>query len=168
MREHKDRVYSYAFYFLRDRDDAEDVTQDVFIRLWEHRDSIDKQRLVAWMMRVTHNRCIDVIRQKKGNRRLSGPEGFLERSIADDDPGAHPESRLEASETQRMLLSAMDELPERTKSMLLLHYFQGLKYEEIGEILNAKLSTVKVAVYRGRKALKEVLSDRFSERIGER
>ena len=168
LREHKDRVYSYAFYFLRDRDDAEDVTQEVFIKLWEHKERIDQRRLVPWMMRVTHNRCIDMIRQRKGNRRLNGAGGFLEQTVADADPSAHPGSRLEASETQRLLLEAMDALPERTKSMLLMHYFQGLKYEEIGGILNAKLSTVKVAVHRGRKALKEALSDQFTERAGER
>ena len=168
LMEHKDRIYSYALYFLRDRDDAEDVTQDVFIKLWEHKDRIDKQRMVAWMMRVTHNRCIDIIRQRKGNQRLNGTDGYLERTVADDHPGAHPETVFEASETQRMLLTAMDTLPERTKSMLLLHYFQGMKYEEIGEILDARVSTVKVAVHRGRKALKEVLSDQFSEKAGKR
>jgi DNA-directed RNA polymerase specialized sigma24 family protein len=57
-------------------------------------------------------------------------------------------------------------LPKKTQSMLLMHYFQGLKYDDIGEVLDTKVSTVKVAIHRGRKMLKQLLAEAFPERAG--
>lgn len=169
LRDHKDRLYGYALYFLRDRDEAEDVVQEVCIKLWEKWDSVDRNRRTAWMMRVAHNQCIDVIRRRKMSVNVqTEKKRDMQAAYQVDSKGdGHPEAQLELAETQKVLLSALDTLPEQTKSMMLMHYFQGLKYEEIGEVLNAKLSTVKVAVHRGRKALKEVLSEHYPERVGE-
>jgi len=164
----KNRVFSYAFYLLRNREDAEDITQEVFIRLWKNWDSIDRKKVVGWMMRVTHNCCIDLMRQKKAsaNQLRSAGRVDSESALLKSDTNTDPELQYEFTETQRVLLSAMEALPERTKSMLLLHYFQGLKYEAIGEILNTKVSTVKVAVHRGKKVLRQVLAEQFPERMG--
>jgi len=68
VKDNKDKVFSYAMYFLHNMQDAEDVTQDVFVKLWNKRDSVDVKRIVPWLMRVTHNHCIDIIRQKKDTR----------------------------------------------------------------------------------------------------
>ena len=170
LRDQKDRLYGYALYFLRDREDAEDVVQEVFIKLWQHWDRVDRKHTVAWMMRVAHNQCIDVVRQRKMSATRQNDWNRVEQTafLADSEGEGHPEAQFELAETQKTLLMALDELPERTKSMMLLHYYQGLKYEEIGKILDAKVSTVKVAVHRGRKALKDILSEQYPERVGER
>ena len=76
----------------------------------------------------------------------------------------NPEYSYEGRETKGILLSAIQTLPDNVKSMMLLHYFQGLKYNEISEMLDANENTVKVSVYRGRKILREVLTERFPER----
>ncbi len=164
----KNRVFSYAFYLLKNREDAEDITQDVFIRLWEHWSSIDQKKVVGWMMRVTHNCCVDLMRQKRASASPLRSAGRVdsESALLKADANTDPELQYAFTETQRVLLSAMETLPERTKSILLLHYFQGLKYEVIGEILNAKVSTVKVAVHRGKKVLRQVLAEEFPERMG--
>lgn len=161
LRNQKNRIFSYALYFLRHREDAEDVTQEVFIRLWQNWNDIDRKRMEAWMMRVAHNLCVDQVRKRRN---------YAVRMEAAQRPGSdiesNPELSVELSELQRALMSAMQSLPERTKSMLLLHYFQGLKYEEIGQILDTNVTAVKVAVHRGRKALKQILADQFPEKIG--
>lgn len=170
LQEHKDRIYSYAFYFLRNREDAEDVTQEVFIKVWQHWDKIEKQRIAAWLTRVTHNQCVDMTRRKKtGNQhRVIAGDFDLSRVSDKDSTQSNPESSLEFSEMQATLLEAMKALPEKTQSMLLMHYFQGLKYETIGEILDTKISAVKVAIHRGRKSLKKILAENFPERVGTR
>ena len=168
LREQKDRVFGYAFYFLKNREDAEDVTQDVFLKVWQNWERIDKNRIVAWMMRVTYNQCVDVSRRKKTTQmnRVSSALFDVERVASDVTLHSDPLSSIEFTEMQATLLSAMSALPKKTQSMLLLHYFQGLKYEVIGEILDTKVSTVKVAIHRGRKMLKQLLAETFPERTG--
>ena len=168
LRQHKNRVFSYATYFLRNREDAEDVTQEVFIKVWNHWEKIDKTRIVAWMMRVTYNQCVDVSRRKKNlvHKRLDSVNFDIEAYAHDSNTTADPESYYEFTETQQAILSAIRELPKKTQSMLLMHYFQGLKYETIGDILDTKVSTVKVAIHRGRKMMRQILADEFPERVG--
>ena len=62
---YRQRVFSFAYYSLRTREDAEDITQDVFIKLWQHWNKIDHERLGAWLMRVAHNAVVDHVRKQK-------------------------------------------------------------------------------------------------------
>ena len=167
LRAHKDRVFSYALYFLHNREDAEDVTQEVFVRLWENLDGIDQSRAGAWIVKVTHNRCIDWARRRKtvDSRVRIADQGLLENLPSEGKPVVH--SRLsdrEIADTREMLLEALGTLPERTRSMLLLHYYQGLKYETIARIMDAKTNAVKTAVHRGRKSLRRALDKHFPEK----
>ena len=167
LQEQKNRILSYSFYFLRNWEDAEDVTQEVFVKLWQYQDKIDQSKVLPWMMRVAHNQCIDVFRKKKMDKshyRVLMNDS-PETAIYQSDKMVNPESYYEYSETQKLLLHALETLPEKTRSMLLLHYFQGFKYEMIGEILNTSVNTVKVAIHRGKKILKEMLEEQFPERV---
>jgi len=166
LKDNKNKVYSYAFYFLHNHQDAEDVTQEVFIKLWNNRERVDSKRIVSWLMRVTHNYCIDLIRQKKDSRSQQKVMRSIDWEIMDKMEGSdkNPEYSYEKRETKAVLLSAIRTLPDNVKSMMLLHYFQGLKYNEISEMLDVNENTVKVTVHRGRKILREVLTERFPER----
>ena len=159
MKRYADRVFSQAVYMLKNRDDAEDAVQHVFIRLWRHMDAIDHEKVEVWLMRVTHNFCIDCLRKRKS--------GFDTHDALEIDripvTADSPEQTCHATETQRVLLEAMESLPERTKSMLLMHYYQGLKYEEIAGLLAVSLGTVKTAIHRGKRQLKTVLSTHYAE-----
>ena len=167
LNEHKDRIFSYNYYLLKNREDAEDVTQEVFIRLWNNREKVDKKSMRAWMVRVAHNRCIDLIRQKKavaGREKISAsvePETLK----SEDDSYSNPTLKYELSETHKSLTAAMETLPEKTRSVLLMHYFQDLKYESISKILNTSISSVKVTVHRGKKMLRLALADDYPERV---
>lgn len=165
LRRHKDCVYNYSLYFLQNHEDAEDVTQEVFVKLWQNWDNIDRNKVKAWLMRVAHNMCIDQVRRGKAlatNFNTSAPID-LESLPIKSDMNVDPELYYEFTEMQKALLTALNTLPERTKSMLLLHYFQGLKYEAIGEILNTKVGTIKVAIYRGKKMLRKFIETQFQE-----
>jgi RNA polymerase sigma factor (sigma-70 family) len=165
VQQHKDRVFGYSCYFLRNREDAEDVTQDVFVRLWQHWDEIDRNKIKAWIMQVAHHRCIDFTRKRKKIHEnfyetKSNTNSFVcpSSTIAED-----PNEQVELSETQCLLLNVLEGLPERTKSMMLMHYFQDLKFETIAEVLDVNINTVKVTIHRGRKMLKDVIEKEYPE-----
>jgi RNA polymerase sigma-70 factor (ECF subfamily) len=168
LHEQKDRVFSYVFFMLGNREDAEDVTQEVFTRLWENLGEIDRKRHRAWIMRVAHNRCIDMARERKKYGYDSMDLDRFKIRDAMKKPGSQtdPESDFEFRNTQRALLRAIKDLPAETRSMLILHYYQGMKYKTIGEMFKKKVNTVKVEVHRGRKRLKEILTDEFPEKAG--
>jgi RNA polymerase sigma factor (sigma-70 family) len=165
VQQHKDRVFGYSYYFLHNREDAEDVTQDVFVRLWQHWDEIDKNKIKAWVMQVAHHRCIDFTRKRKrihedSYKTVSNPKSSI---LQFSSEMRDPDMQFEFSETQHLLLSALEGLPERTRSMMLMHYFQDLKFETIADILDVNINTVKVTVHRGRKMLKEVIESKYPE-----
>jgi RNA polymerase sigma-70 factor (ECF subfamily) len=161
---HKDRVFRYVFYFVKNREDAEDVTQDVFCRLWINRDSIQKDKTGTWLMRVAHNVSLDCVRKK--DRKIASLDDPAYRKVqvpSVSGSEGNPEKHLERNENQSAVLSALDKLPDRTRCMLLLHYFEEMTYEEIGTIMDATVTAVKVNVHRGRKQMKSLMQN-MSER----
>jgi RNA polymerase sigma-70 factor, ECF subfamily len=159
LKKHQDDVFSHAYYFLRNREDAEDVAQEVFVKLWKYGSAVDEAKAGAWLMRVTHNQCIDCHRRRSKVRNAAGAgrDGSPANRIADEN-SADPETEFELTQKQQALLSAVQNLPETPRSLLLLHYFQDLSLESIGEIMGMSTGSVKVAIHRGRKRLKEVLA----------
>jgi RNA polymerase sigma-70 factor (ECF subfamily) len=174
---HKGRVFSHAYYFLRNREDAEDVTQEVFLKLWNHWEAIDKEKAESWLMRVTHRQCIDAYRRRARLRLLVAPSAAGGREPdwvntpppADHCPAAgNPEEEFELNETHRTLLDAMDGLPAITRSLMLMHYFEGLAHNRIAEIMGMTETAVKVAVHRGRRAMGEILKAKHPEWVEEK
>lgn len=167
LREHQDRVFSYALYMLRKREDAEDVTQEVFVKVWRNWDKIDQSKREAWIMRVTYNYCIDMLRKKTGNRKywisIDQHEYHLNRN---PETWHVPDDQCVQDEKQQTFLKAISELPEKTQSMLLLHYYQGYKFHEIGEIMGLSLSSVKTTLHRGRKRLGATLIKHYPDFAG--
>ena len=164
VRRTSDRVFSHAVYLLRSNEDAEDATQEVFVRLWKHRHRIERGREAAWIMRTAHNLCLDLLRKRSARaKRL--------RSWSHDDPGAapgdgrpNPQQQYELARRQETLLRAMTRLPEKIQSMLLLHYFHGMTYVSIAEMLGMHTGTVRVAVHRGKRMLRGYLAEESEER----
>ncbi len=137
------------------------------MKVWQHWETIDPKRIIPWMMRVTYHQCVDAARKRKALPRQSIHETDSHPVLkADDTNGwSNPERAYEMTEMQQQILSAMDCLPEKTKHMLLLHYYQGMKCKGIGEVLDMQLSAVKVAIHRGRKMLKTELEKNFPESV---
>jgi RNA polymerase sigma-70 factor (ECF subfamily) len=154
-------VYTYAFYFLGDRESVEDLTQEVFLKLWRHWGEIDLDRVEAWLIRVTRNACYDALRQRRTVRRhVAGvPEGVLE-SRPDEGPG--PGERAEATDVRRLFRGALRELREPLRSAIILREVLGLKYQEVADALEIPLNTVRVYLYRGRRRLREELKGAYA------
>jgi len=154
---YQDRVFGFACYFLNDREEAKDVTQDVLIRFWQHCQDVDEERLLGWLLRVTRNACIDALRKRQSNRNIM--------TVSTDDIqyaqtyDLTPEDRAVSVDTRAIITSALDKLPDPYRSIVILREIQHLKYEEITGAMDMPINTVKVYLHRGRKMLRKQLKE---------
>ena len=155
----RDRIFTFACYCLGDRDEAEDVTQEVLLRLWNNWQRIEVERVGPWLIHVTRNACIDVLRKRRTYRALvaADPEGEAMSRAVSYEPD--PVEVAAASDFQKHLERALKEIAEPYRSIVILREVQDLKYEEISEALDMPLNTVKVYLHRGRRKLREQLKD---------
>lgn len=159
VREHKNQIYGFACSLLRDEVTAQDVTQDVFIKLWERREEIDYERALPWLMRVTRNACIDQLRRRQTRQKTMSVDT---ESVARATSGRRlPDRQAEASDMKDYLHRALNDVTEPYRSVLALRELQELKYQEISDTLDMPLNTVKVYIHRGRKKLRKRLSKRL-------
>ena len=159
LESNRDRVFNQALYCLRDPEDAQDVTQEAFVKLWRNYENIAPDKAAGWLMRVNHNLCIDLIRRRQSQRKNFGfpdPEA-LER-LPGEISGHGVEETLHLDQQQRALLDALDTLPPETRSVMMMHYFQEMKLQEIAEVLGKTVSALKVQIHRARKSLRLVLT----------
>lgn len=158
---HRDRVYTRALYSLRDARDAEDVTQEAFLRLWRQGGEVPEDRVGPWLAHVTRNLCIDQCRRRAAARRHLGVADPDALDGVPDGRGAEDEPLrgLELDDRQRQLLDALQTLPAETRDVMLMHYYEGRKLADIAATLGKSLSAVKVQVHRARHALRLVLED---------
>ncbi len=142
--QHTDMVYRIALNNTRSTADAQDITQEVFMRLLESSKAFkDSNHLKAWLIRVTINLCHD---EFKRNQRLSD---------------SFNEIRDEAVFNESPVAEAVNSLPENYRNAIYLHYYEGYTAKEIGKILGAKENTVLSWLSRARQKLKEELAGGF-------
>ena len=142
----QERFYRVAFYLLEDRADALDAVQDLYVKLWKMRDSLDLVRNPgAYGALLMRNLCIDRIRRVRASEPLE-----------DDLPGPPPpDEELLAKETLGTLLQAVERLPDSQRNLLKLHFLQGLSYDEIAASTGLSPLNIRVQVSLARKKLKQ-------------
>ena len=143
-------VLRVSYFYLGDRQQAEDVTQDVFIRLLTNAPDLRPGSEKAWLLKVALNRCRDIWRAAWVKRVVLGSPA-LELTPAPDQM----DDRLEKQE----LLAAIRRLPADFRDAILLHYYQGYGITEIAEMLNVPEGTISSRLSRGRKKLEEILKE---------
>ena len=138
--------------------DADDVTQEVLIKIWKNINGFKLTSAKTWIMRTTHNLCIDYLRKRKTSmeRIYSIDEEFVENLA-----GAENESNPHDQTHQNLMVNKIKEkiqlLPENLRSIFVLYELHGLKYREISKALDLPINTVKVYLMRARKKLQEEL-----------
>lgn len=157
VREHRHRIYGIAIHYMKDADDAADVTQDVFVTLWKHRDELDGDRVLGWLLRVARNTCIDAWRKRRTRQGVFDSDTErVERASAD---ARSPERDARASLFRDRLEAALDSLDEPYRSIVVFRELHEYKYNEIADALDLPLNTVKVYLHRARKTLRQELGE---------
>ncbi|KIL51785.1 RNA polymerase sigma factor SigW [Jeotgalibacillus soli] len=158
---YKDKVFHVCFRMLGNRQEAEDISQDAFIRAYINIHTFDIDRKFStWLYRIATNLCIDRIRKKKPDYYLdaevTGTEGLTMYSQIPVDERL-PEEEVESMELQDTIQKEISKLPDKYRSVIVLKYIEELSLKEISEILDLPLGTVKTRIHRGREALRKQL-----------
>ena len=163
--DHGKMVFNLALNHLQQREEAEEVTQDVFVKVHQKMaDFSGRSSVKTWIYRITVNQCLDHLKARKRQKR----SGFHRRIFGNDDrdPIAelpdhdHPGVKLEDKEDVQTLFRMMDELPERQRTALILKAMDGLGQQEIAEVMQLKVKAVESLLSRAKAGLKEKIDAR--------
>ena len=158
-------VFSIIYRMIRDREQAEDLAQETFVRVFNNIDRYDPRfKFSSWIFKIATNLTIDHIRRKEldtvsidGSRNAVTAEQIEATSITIASPDENPEELLEAKELGEEIEGAIGKLRPEYKAAILLRHVEGREYQEIAEILSLPLGTVKTYIHRGRNELREQL-----------
>jgi RNA polymerase sigma factor (sigma-70 family) len=161
VRLYEGRVYTLCLRMLGDPDSAADVAQDTFISAYKNLNRFRGGVFRSWILRIATNACYDALRARKRRPAVS-----LNAAFGDDendggfdipDPAESPDEAAQRRELGAAIAAAITQLPEDQRVVVILSDIQGLAYEEIAEVTNANLGTVKSRLSRGRARLRDIL-----------
>jgi len=161
VRQHADRVYRLAYRLSGNQHDAEDLTQETFIRVFRSVQNYQPGTFEGWLHRITTNLFLDMVRRRGRIRMDALPEDY--DRVPSEQP--NPEQIYHDSRLGPDLQAALDSLPPEFRAAVVLCDIEGLSYEEVGATLGVKLGTVRSRIHRGRQALRDHLAA-HSGRVG--
>jgi RNA polymerase sigma-70 factor (ECF subfamily) len=156
LEEHQQRIYSLALYILRDKHEAEDITQDVFTRLWNNLEQLEFEKITAWLSTVTRNACIDKLRKR---REFSQVEDEHQVTLHHQEPAGN----LQHQQLSTWLSNAISCLKEPYSSLIMLCDVQQNSQSIAAQSLNLTTSQVKVYLHRARHELRSLLKEYIHE-----
>jgi RNA polymerase sigma-70 factor (ECF subfamily) len=136
-------------------EDAEDVAQDAFLRAFHKLDTFRGESFRSWLLRITHNRALNVLARRKPA--LVDPLEQPEQLEGEEQPRLDPARKLEESERRARLAGKLEQLRPAHRSVLVLRDLEGFSYEEIAEVTDSPLGSVKGRLHRAREELIEIL-----------
>jgi len=157
VRTHADRVYRLAYRLSGNRADAEDLTQETFVRVFRSLADYTPGTFEGWLHRITTNLFLDMVRRRQKIRFDALAEDASDR-LPSNEPG--PERAYEQNNLDPEIQQALDTLPADFRAAVVLCDLEGLTYEEIALTLNIKVGTVRSRIHRGRVLLREALAHR--------
>lgn len=163
----QDMVYNTAIGLLQNAEDAEDVTQEVFMQVYESVSSFKgESKLSTWMYRITVSKAMDHIRKKKRKKRFAFIQslyGKNDQPVLDPPDFFHPGINIENKENASVLFKAMEQLPTNQKTAFVLNKVEGLSYLEIGEIMSLSNSAVDALLHRAKANLRKILKTYYTK-----
>lgn len=157
VRETQGRVFGLALQFLRSREEAADLTQDVFIRVYQRLDQFSGGDFMPWLLRLTRNACIDALRRRKV--RPPAEDKVIEDSTPLVDRNAQLEEQCFENERQQLVYRAMGHVSELNREILMLKDIQGLDLQQISDMLKLPLGTIKSRSHRARVELAKRITE---------
>ena len=144
VREYSKNLLRFIIKSLKDEKAAEDILQDCYLKLWEHRNNVDPQKIKSWLFTTAHHMLINYIKRKARFTSSGVQQEFPLPAVSDFD-------------VKELIDKALEQLPQQQKSILLLRDLEGYNYDEIGEIMQLSNAQVKVYLFRARQKIKEML-----------
>jgi RNA polymerase sigma-70 factor (ECF subfamily) len=161
----KQLVYNVALNYLQNIEDAEEVTQDVFVKVFQSYEKFqNNSTLKTWIYRITINQCLDFIKKKNSKKRffVFGNKSQNEFEILNTTNFEHPGILLENKEEAKILFETINTLPNNQKTAFILSKVDGLSNPEVAEIMELSISAIESLVFRAKNTLKEKLVNKFS------
>jgi RNA polymerase sigma factor (sigma-70 family) len=159
LRTHNRKVYSLCYRFTGRTVEAEDLTQEIFIKIFQTLKSYDQAQgtFSTWLTRVARNHLVDHYRRTKKDRSTSPLDDELGQVEAKPSPGAGPMDRVESRERRELIQEGLNKLSPDLREAVILRDLQDLDYDEIARVLDVPQGTVKSRINRGRLELARVL-----------
>ncbi len=163
MEQYHDAVFNIVYRMVRNKQEAEDLTQETFIKAYNSINSFNEEYAFStWLFKIATNHCIDFFRKRKlktysMDEPVQYKEDEIKHEYASDDPTM--EHRMIDSEKSRLIREAINKLPEKYRMAIILRHHEEKSYDEIAQILNLPLGTVKARIFRAREMLKKHLKD---------
>jgi RNA polymerase sigma-70 factor (ECF subfamily) len=152
------RLYRMAFRLMGSREEAEDIVQEVYVKLWAMRNELsDYKSIEALAIRITRNLCLDQLRRRKVN--YDALKAEKQRIV---DYPETPAEDLERKEKEKIIHDLIAALPEPQRSLVHLRHLEGKEYEEIAEMVNMNINAIRVSISRARKLMREMLEKQYS------
>lgn len=152
------RLYRMAFRLMNNREEAEDIVQEVYVRLWEMRNELNNYNSIeALSIRIARNLCLDHLRRKKINQNALKAE-----KIKEEGHPVTPIEDLEKKEEAEIIHTLIAALPEPQRSLVHLRHLEGKEYEEIAEMVNMNVNAIRVSISRARKQMRQMLKKQYS------
>jgi len=148
------KLLHFAYQLLHDTGEAEDTVQEVILKLWKIRDSLENYNsLEAFSMKITRNWCLDRLKAKKPVY-IEGYQNGFDRLAADENP----QKQMEREERLKLLSAVLEKLPEQQRLIVQLRDIEGLEFDQIAEITDTNVNALRVSLSRARNKMKEELA----------
>ena len=152
------RLYRMAFRLMNSREEAEDIVQEVYVKLWGMRRELPNYNSIeALCIRITRNLCLDHLRRRKVNHDAMKAEQLKQGSNTET-----PSDKLEKKEDAELVHKLISALPEPQRSLVHLRHLEGKEYEEIAEMVNMNVNAIRVSISRARKQMREMVEKQYS------
>lgn len=165
VEQYRNKVYNTSLGFVQNTGDAEDITQEVFIEIFESIKGFrGGSKLSTWIYRITVTKSLDFIKAKKRKKRFAvftSLFGEKQEIIHDPADFVHPGIKMENKELASVLFKALEKLPQNQKIAFTLNKIEDLSYGEICEVMNISLSSVESLMHRAKNNLKKILADYY-------
>ncbi len=158
---YREKVYGIAYRFVRNKEDALEVTQEVFLRVYLGLSKFKtNSKFFTWLYRITVNRAIDFTRSRKTQPVLGMEESALD--AVGENPGRRspppdPVAQAQEKELEERLMESVDQLSEKHRAVFVLHAIENLSYKQIAEVVGCNIGTVMSRLFYARKKLQELL-----------
>jgi len=160
VEDYKDKIYGFLYRMTGSHEDAYDLAQEVFLRVYKNLHAFDDtMRFSPWIYRIAQNLAVDQLRKRRKLVYLdepTGEDGDMNWQIESSDPG--PEDIVEFADFRESLATALNELQPIYKAVLLMRFVHELSYEDIARSLDLPLTTVKTRLHRAREALRQIMT----------